>query len=275
MIGWKAFSYLKAQPKAEAAKAWVCPMRCLNRVYAHPGDCDVCHMKLKSLEQKTLKSLGFICPLHRSKKVFDKAGPCPFCGLNLKEHFDGPREPQIIGGLGVQWPQFEGRAAPYLRSYVVREIDVEILIRASGKLQGREMQFEVNRPLRHQLKLGGSAMVMPPGYFARPVQAVISQLGPGKKVRLNLVRSLPGVGWGLAELRVASTPQLAVPLTALLEADEHSQVFVLNQSGFAPRSVTVTLRGESYAAVQGLKLGESVAGSGVFWLDAQWRMEHP
>jgi len=227
------------------------------------------------LQSQARKSLGFKCPLHRSDKVFDKPGLCPFCGLKLKEHVEGPAEGQAVGGLGPQWPVYDGRAAAYVRPFEVREMQVETLIRAAGPARGLRLDLEVPLAQQAGLRLGSSAMVMPPQGFARPIQAEIAALGPGSRVRLRLPRALPGTGWGLAELRAAGAPQLAVPLTALLEQGSQPKVYVLQDGGFAPRAVTITVRGENYAAVQGLNLGETVAGSGVFWLDAQWRMDHP
>src|SRR4051812_31859349 len=79
--GWKAFSHFKRPPlesSQAAVKAWVCPMRCLNKLYDHDGECDVCHMRLKPYRPAPRKLLGYTCPLRLSPVVFDKGGPCPF-----------------------------------------------------------------------------------------------------------------------------------------------------------------------------------------------------
>lgn len=249
-------------------------MRCLNRSYAKPGDCPVCHMALKPYEVKARKLKGYHCPLHRSEKVFDKGGACPFCGLALKELYEGG-PPLLPAESGLrQWPLLEGKTAVYYRPYTVRPIGVERLLRGAGALKGTRLDLRLPAAQRQGLTKGISAMVSPPQGYARPVLASVDALGPGDAVRLRLVRPLDG-DWALAELRVAGPPTLAVPLPALLEQDGRSRVFVMQGEQFEPRTVTVTTRGESYAAVQGLAEGETVAGAGVFWLDAEWRMAHP
>jgi hypothetical protein len=118
-------------------------------------------------------------------------------------------------------------------------------------------------------------MAMPPQGFSRPVLASVESVGADGQVRLRLARELEGIDWALAELRVQGPPQLAVPLAALIERDGAAKVYVMAGEHFEPRAVTVTARGESYAAVEGLAAGETVAGSGLFWLDAEWRLAHP
>lgn len=249
-------------------------MRCLNKLYTHPGDCNVCHMDLKPYAESKRKLLGYHCPLHRSAKVFDKSGNCPFCGLQLKELYDGPPPPRIESDLQL-WPLVDGKTAVYLRPFEVRKIGVESYVRAAGRLQGRRLSLRLDAAQRRGLKVGSSAMTMPAQGYARQVLATVTALGPGDVVTLQLVRPIPDVTWALAELRVASAPTLAVPLAALVESDGQARVFVRRDESYEPRAVTVTARGESYASVQGLSEGETVAGAGVFWLEAQWRMEHP
>jgi hypothetical protein len=58
----KAFSHYRAQRTEAAGAQWVCPMRCLNRLYDRAGDCDVCHMKLKPYQAKPRKVIGYMCP---------------------------------------------------------------------------------------------------------------------------------------------------------------------------------------------------------------------
>ncbi len=250
-------------------------MRCLNRVYDQAGACGVCHMKLKPYNPAARKLMGYHCPLHRSEKIFERGGTCPFCGLKLKELYDGGRPPLPASAGLMQWPELNGKTAVYYRPYTVREIGVERLLRAAGRLQGRSLLLSLPKERRRGLKPGTSAMAMPPQGFARPVQAEVESLGPGDEVRLRLSRPIPGASWALAELRLAGPPELAVPLAALSRQDGQARVFVMDGESFQPRAVSVTAMGESYAAVEGLKAGEVVAGAGVFWLDAEWRMEHP
>lgn len=274
--GLKAFSYFRGAPARSAtAEQWVCPMRCLNRLHDAPGDCPVCHMKLKPYRPAVRRLLGYSCPLHRSERIFEKGGPCPFCGLTLKEHYDGPPPPLPAHSGRQQWAALNGKTAVYYRPYEVRAIGVERIVRGAGPLQDRDLRLRLTRDQRQGLKPGLSAMVMPPQGFARPVLATLTALGPGDQARLRLARPIPGSDWATAEIRVESRPQLAVPLPALLEADGTSTVFVMQGEFFEPRTVTVQSRAESYAVVQGLQAGETIAGAGVFWLDAEWRMEHP
>jgi hypothetical protein len=273
--GWKAFSHFRAARQATVAAQWICPMRCLNRVYDREGDCDVCHMKLKPYQAPIRKKLGYHCPLHRSDKIFDKGGPCPFCGLQLKELFDGPRPPQPASSGLRQWPLLNGKTAVYFRPYEVRKLRVERILRSAGPLLGRRLSLRLPKAESRRLKPGGSAMVMPPQGFARPVQAEIESVDVSGRLILRLSRPLPGVKFALAELLVYGDEALAVPLEALSGDSGQEKVYVMHGEDFEPRAVTVTARGESYAAVSGLEAGETVAGAGVFWLEAHWRMEHP
>lgn len=216
-------------------------MRCLNRSYAQAGDCPVCHMKL----------MPFKAPVG-----------------------GGPQPLPAKAGLRA-WPELGGRTAVYFRPYAVRRLGVERRIRAAGPLNGRRLSLRLGSEERRGLKRGGSAMVLPAQGSPRPVLAEIESLGPGAVAVLKLSRALPGSAWALAELRVQDPPSLAVPLAALIEADGSAKVFVMDGEGYAPRSVTVTARGEDYASVEGLEEGETVAGSGVFWLEAQWHLDHP
>jgi hypothetical protein len=249
-------------------------MRCLNRLYDHAGDCGVCHMKLKPYKPTPRKLIGYSCPLHRSEKIFEKGGVCPYCGLNLKEHYEGGPPPLPADSGLQQWPTLSGKTAVYYRPYQVREIGVERIVRAAGPLKGTRLSLRLPKEERQGLRMGSSAMVMPP-QGSRPVLASVEVLGPGEKAVLRLVRPLPGVEWATAEIRIESEPALAVPLQALLEKNGQVSVFIINGEFFEPRTVTVSTRGESYAVLEGVQVGEIVAGAGVFWLDAEWRMEHP
>lgn len=250
-------------------------MRCLNRLYEHAGDCDVCHMKLKPYSPKPRKVVGYMCPLHRSEKVFEQPGVCPYCGQALKEHLDGPPPPLPAHSGLRQWPLLEGKTAVYHRPYEVRAIGVESILRGAGRLKGLDLELRLPSEELRGLRPGASAMVTPPQGYSRPALATVKSVGPAGRVRLRLGRPLPGVDWAAAEIRLAHAPGLAVPLAALVEGQGPAKVFVMQGEAFEPRTVTVALRGESYALVKGLAAGETVAGAGVFWLDAQWRMEHP
>lgn len=250
-------------------------MRCLNRVYDAAGDCPVCHMKLKPYVAVKRTSLGYSCPLHRSKKVFDKGGLCPFCGLQLKEVFDGPPPPHGTASTLRLWPLVDGKTALYHRPYEVRKIAVDRLLRGAGRIRGLRMTMELSRAQAAGLSRGDSAMVMPPQGFSRQIQAEVESVAPGGRTILRLSRPIPGASWGLAEIRGVWEPSLAVPLEALLESGGSTRVFVRHGETFEPREVSVTARGESLASVTGVGEGEVVAGSGVFWLEAEWRMGHP
>lgn len=249
-------------------------MRCLNRLYDKPGDCPVCHMKLKPFVPAQRKSLGFACPLRLSDKVFPQGGRCPFCTLALKEVFDGPPEPKRASKVGL-WPELEGKTALYLRPYVVRPLEAERLLRGAGRLRGDRLTLHLPADQRQGLRRGASAMLMPPQGYAKPVLATVVALGPGDQVTLRSSRPMPGTDWATAEIRVISPTELMVPLEALAEDGPQARVFVQKGDAYEPRAVTVTARWERFASVRGVSEGETVAGAGVFWLEAQWRMDHP
>jgi hypothetical protein len=250
-------------------------MRCLNKLYEHGGECDVCHMRLVPYQPKARKLLGYTCPLRLSPVVFDKGGRCPYCTLQLKETYDGPPPPKSFKGPRSPWPELEGRTAVYFRPYTVRPFGVERLLRAAGRLSGRRLALRLPPREAARLKKGGTAMIVPPQGYAHPVLAEVESLGAGGRVVLLAARALPGIEWVLAEVRVVDPPSLAVPLAALCEGGSRSRVFVKRGEAFEARDVTVTARGENFASVAGIADGEVVAGSGTFWLEAQWRMDHP
>jgi Cu(I)/Ag(I) efflux system membrane fusion protein len=77
------------------------------------------------------------------------------------------------------------------------------------------------------------------------------------------------------EIRIPGPETLAVPLESLSEDSGETRVFVELQGRYEPRALKLGLRGERFAEVAaGLKEGDTVASSGLFWLEAQWRMDH-
>ena len=118
-------------------------------------------------------------------------------------------------------------------------------------------------------------MVMPPQGYSRPTLASVDSLGAGDLLSITCPRAMPGTPFALAEIRIPGALSVAVPLEALSEYGEGSRVFVKRGETFQPQSVTVTSRGEGFASVSGLAEGETVAGAGVFWLESQWRVDHP
>jgi hypothetical protein len=248
-------------------------MRCLHKVYGGAGKCDVCGMALVKLEPKGAPEggqlKGYTCPMRLSTRLFDTGGICPFCHLQLR-----PFYASALPQAGI-WPELGDKTALYLRPYEVKPVSVVSFVRGAGKLSGRRLVLRLGAEARRGLRPGLSAMIAPPEGYSKPVLGSVESLGPGDEVRIAANRPLPGVEWAAAEIRLASPPVLAVPLPALLEEGGSARVFVAKGESFEPREVRVTARGESLAAVSGLAEGEVVAGSGAFWLDAQWRMEHP
>ncbi len=237
--GWKAFSHFRSHSPAAPAVAqrYVCPMRCLGKTYDHPGKCPVCHMELKAIGK------------------------------------EAPQDPRIRD----LWPRVAGKTAVYFRPYTVQKIKVDRLLRVAGKLDRNGLDLRLKLPFgdNSDLKKGASAMVMPPLGYARPVLATVVSKGADSTVALRLAHTLPGGTDVLAEIRVSGPEVLALPNEALCESQGDVQVFKESGQGYVPHSVSVGLRGERFVEViDGLKEGDQVASSGVFWLQAQWRMDH-
>ena len=66
------------------------------------------------------------------------------------------------------------------------------------------------------------------------------------------------------------------PPEAVHESEGHAWAFRLQGESFEPVDLRLGERGERYIEVlSGLSPGDIVAASGVFWLEAQWRLDHP
>jgi hypothetical protein len=264
-------------PSADAAvhQHWVCPMRCLHRVYDKPGKCPVCHMEL-ILQEAPAQPLGYKCPLHYSNVLFDKPGRCPFCTLQLKPVFAEGKEPPAQALEQEAWPRVQGRTAVYFRPYTVALQPIDRTLRLAGKVSPDHQHLSAALPAGETLPPLGTAGMLAPaeGYF-RPLLGFVDQTGAGK-VRVRATRRLEGVEHAVVELRLAGPQVLAVPQEALKESDGHAWVFRERGGAYEPVSVTVGLRGERFVELRsGVAAGDVVAGSGVFWVEAQWRLDHP
>jgi multidrug efflux pump subunit AcrA (membrane-fusion protein) len=98
----------------------------------------------------------------------------------------------------------------------------------------------------------------------------------GREARVRVERPIPGGGPVLGELVAVKPVRLALPLTALWESGGRAYVFRLEGDAYVPRRVKLKARGEHYVEIQeGLAESDRVAASGLFWLEAEWRMRHP
>jgi hypothetical protein len=238
--GWKAYSRLRVAPPVAAQERWQCPMRCLRKVYDHAGKCPVCHMDLVKIDRV-------------------QARPA---------HFD-------------PWQKIGGRSAVYFRPYEVRKVQVDRLLRVAGSLSNDHRHLEARLPVGETApKRGSSVMLMPALGYMRPILGTVERLGKDGRIGIKASRAMDGFDQVSAEIRLPGPLVLAVPLEALQENADLQQVFVRTGSGageaYAPRNVRLGQRGERFAEVLGgLAEGDVIAGSGLFWLEAQWRMDHP
>lgn len=237
-LGLWRFKEGPPQPAAQApAQHWVCPMRCLNgKQYDHAGKCPVCHMDLKP-----------IAP-HRARTT-----------------------------EGVEaWPRVQGKTAIYFRPYSVAKVSVEHLLRLAGKVSKDRLHVSAALPEGEALPPSGSSAMISPaeGYF-RPIFGSVAR-SAGKQVSIVSPRRLDGFEHATVEVRLASQAVLAVPVEAVHESEGRAWAFRQGANGFEAVPVTLGERGERFVEVtQGLALGDVVAAAGVFWLEAQWRLDHP
>jgi hypothetical protein len=239
-MGWKAFSHFRAASVAQAQQHWHCPMRCLNnKLYDGPGKCPVCHMDLVLLPEG--RSRGAAQAIHVNP-----------------------------------WPELDGKTAIYFRPYTVQKIQADNIVRVAGKLsqKGRLLTAKLDPGQRAVVKKGATAMLAPASGYARPVYSLVEGLSGGI-VRVRASHPLEGFDYALAEIRVSASPSLAVPEEALSQDGSKTYVFLQTPQGYVPKTVKVKARGESFIEVEGLQAGDQVAASGIFWLEAQWRMDHP
>jgi hypothetical protein len=218
-----------------AAQRWVCPMRCLHRTYDKPGKCPVCHMDLVPVTSA-------MAPLPRREI----------------------------------WPRVEGRTAIYFRPYTVALMPVDRSLRLAGKVTADHWHLLAQLPVGESLPpLGESGMISPAEGYFRPLLCAVDRVNAAQ-VRVHASRRLTGFEHALLELRLPGKPSLAVPVEALQEDGAHAWVFREEGGVYKPLTVTVGERGERFVELtSGVKAGDVVAASGVFWLEAQWRLEHP
>jgi hypothetical protein len=241
LLAWKAFS--RSGAAAAEARRWVCPMRCLGRVYDHPGRCPVCHMELHPV------------------------------GTEVSGTVAEPR-PEA-------WPRLAGKTAVYFRPYTVQAVQVDQLLRVAGTLSRDGLRLRARVPLGEPVpRRGASAMLMPALGYARPVLGRVERVDAKRGVLILASRPLAGFEEANVEIRLAAEPSPAVPNEAVVESEGRTWVYVLDGDGpeasYKPRRVTVGRRGERFMEVTaGLTEGETVAGAGLFWLESQWRFDHP
>jgi hypothetical protein len=277
--GWKRHQQAGAAPEA-FTQHWVCPMRCLHKTYDHPGTCPVCHMKLIPVDAPPGKLLGYTCPLHYSTVVFDKPGRCPFCSLQLKPIYEGGQRETKHFNIAA-WPSVGNRMAVYFRPYEVRKVQVDQLLRVAGPISKDHRHLVAKLPVGAPVpRAGATAMLMPALGYAKPALGEVQSVGPGRTLVLKVPNAIEGFDEVTAEIRLPGPLVMAVPVEAVQQEGKVTRVYVQSGSGaeetFEPRVVRLGQRGEDFVEVQGgLALGETVAGSGVFWLEAQWRMDHP
>jgi hypothetical protein len=279
--GWQRHRAATVAPEAAAGQRWVCPMRCLHKTYDHPGTCPVCHMKLIPLDAPPAgKLLGYTCPLHYSTVVFDKPGRCPFCTLQLKPLYEGGQRETRHFNIAA-WPSVGSRMAVYFRPYEVRKVQVDQLLRVAGPISRDHRHLVARLPVGAPApRRGATAMLMPALGYAKPALGEVQSVGPGRQLVLKVPRAIQGFDEVTAEIRLPGPLVLAVPVEAVQEEGTVAKVYVRSGTGadetYEPRVVKLGQRGEDFVEVlSGLALGETVAGSGVFWLEAQWRMDHP
>lgn len=314
-IGAAVFGWQRARAShgahAEAAvQRWACPMRCLNKVYDHPGDCPVCHMKLVPLAARSAapaaptpeaapaeangggagqfsahghgkkaaeapKPLGYRCPLRYSQTRFDAPGRCPFCTLPLKPYYAPGQAPPRAVSQRAPWPDVAGRTAVYFRPYVVRPVAVDRTLRLAGTVSADRWHLRAPLPAGEPAPPRHALAMLTPGGGGRPVLAELMGVSGGS-LDLKASRKLDGVAFATAELQLAGPTVLAVPVEAVLESEGQAHVYRQKGDGFEPVALKLGRRGERFVEVlDGLKDGDLIAGAGVFWVEAQWRLDHP
>ena len=210
-------------------------------------------------------------------KTYDHAGKCPVCHMDLKM-IESAAPAQAAPRPEIEaWPRLQGKTAIYYRPYTVSKVAVDRLLRLAG---------QVSKDRRHLLvrlaegepppPKGSSAMVSPAEGYFRPVFGSVERVSKAQ-LRIAASRRLEGFEQASVEIRLPGKEGLAVPLEAISESDGRAWAYRQGpDGGYQPVSVTVGERGERFIEVsRGLAAGDVVAASGVFWLEAQWRMDHP
>lgn len=252
-------------------------MRCLHgRTYDKAGKCPVCHMELLPVASAAPRPIGYKCPLHYSDKLFPQGGRCPFCTLELKPVYAQGQSPQEKAVLVEAWPRVQGKTAVYFRPSVVQPVNLEHVLRLAGKISRDKLYLLARLPDGEEApSAGNSAMIAPAEGSFRPMLGSVASV-KGGSVNISATRRLEGFEHANIEVRLPLKRALAVPVEALRQSDGHAWVFRLGPNGYEPVSVTVGVFEERFVEITGgLADGDTVAASGVFWLEAQWRLDHP
>jgi hypothetical protein len=159
---------------------------------------------------------------------------------------------------------------------------IQVWVRTAGPIDDarRIITAEVTAADRARVKVGQRVRVFSPESRSRMYQATISDISP-RQDRAVLKATLMGQALETSrhfvlEIVTENGDLLSVPNEAIIESGGKQLVYVQEAGGssYAPRQISVGLRGELYSqVVDGVKAGEQVVTIGSFFIDAEHKLK--
>jgi hypothetical protein len=221
---------------SKSIMGYTCPMGCLNgKVYPEPGNCPVCHMKLKPLFKKGSleESQGTV----ESQRVPNKRKPIRS-----------------------------------IDSYRIYYKFVDRIVYTAGRLSpnGLLLYAEIDPSQIPGIQKGQEVLVSPGGGGITRILGKVQKVPAGGWVVCELSRPALGNRYARVEISADGPLCLAVPTGAVWQNGDKNYVFLMNKAPYQQCEVKLGVWGEHFVQVtQGLHEGDVVASSGLFWLASE------
>ncbi len=226
-----------------------------------------------SEKKEALSGIVYTCPMHcLNGKTYPGPGRCPICHMELVPVVN----PQILGDArsqdGRNEVQIEGKTSMGFSSYQVQRRSIESIIWTAGRLSpnGLRLEAEVDPATEAGFQKGGLAIVTLDADSSSAFVAKIESLSNQGRITLRLSRPAPGSRYAQAQMIREKPDCLAIPLNALWYQNGKNYVYLMDKGIPQMREVQLGLKGEHFVeVVQGLVEGDTIAESGLFFLNAE------
>jgi hypothetical protein len=228
------------------------------------------HMREKP---EALSGIVYTCPMHcLDGKTYSAPGRCPVCQMELVP-LSNPQMPRDTGSQGGRYEvQIQGKTSIGFSAYQVQRRSIERILWTAGRLSpdGLWLRAEVDPTAAVGFQKGGLAIVTLDADASSAFVAKIESLSKGGRVVLRLSRPAPGNHYAQAQIIREQPDCLAIPLNSVWYQDGKDFVFRMEKGSPQMREVQLGLKGEHFVEVaQGLVEGDTIAQSGLFFLNAE------
>ncbi len=226
------------------------------------------------LEKKeSLSGMVYTCPMHcLDGKTYPGPGRCPVCHMELVPVSNPQMQGQTPGQEGRYEVQIQGKPAMGFSAYQVQRRSIESILLTAGRLSpdGLWLKAEVDPMAASGFKKGGLAIVTLDADSSSAFVAKITSLSSQGQIVLRLSRPAPGNRYAQAQIIREQPSCLAIPLNAIWYQDGKDFVFRMENGSPQMREIQLGLKGEHFVEVaQGLAEGDTIAESGLFFLNAE------